>query len=136
MVLLRQEVVAALDHGPRRRLANVFKDARVKVVLWDATPLVRELLPELSLHFSRVRLKDGSQFDNLEYVLVRDTNEVLDPTETALSNWLMDNAGVQRETQLDTAIKSIRSLVINLSPDGQKRAYRHLRLLNQELMTS
>jgi hypothetical protein len=72
----------------------------------------------------------------LHYALVRSTSEVIEITEPALDSWLMDNAGVQREMQVTDAITSIRKVVTSLSPERQKRAYRHLRLLNQELQAS
>jgi len=136
MALLRQEVVAAIDHGPRGHIASVLRDVSVSVVMWDAQSLAREILPELSLHFSRVIIKGEPVSHALHYVLVRSTNEVIDITEPALESWLLDNAGVQREMQLTTAIESIRMTIDSLSPESKKRAYRHLRLLNQELSPS
>jgi hypothetical protein len=134
--LLRQEVVAAVDSGPKGSLAKVFKDTDVHVVMWDAVSLARELLPEVSLHFARLQARNEPQVHALKYVVVRTTNEVIIPTEHALDSWLMDNAGVQREMQVETAITSIRKVIDTLSPDVKKRAYRHLRLLNQELLPS
>jgi len=136
ILLLRQEVVAAVDSGPKGSLAKVFKDTDVHVVMWDAVSLAREMLPEVSLHFARLQPRNEPQVHALKYVVVRTTNEVLIPTEHALDSWLMDNAGVQREMQVETAITSIRKVIDTLSPDVKKRAYRHLRLLNQELLPS
>jgi len=136
MVILRQEVVAAVDHGPKGHVASVLAGTNVQVAMWDVNSLVRELLPEVSLHSSRVQPKGEPPFHNLQYVLLRDTNEVVLANEQALESWLMDNAGVQREMQVETAITSIRKLVDSLSPESKKRAFRHLRLLNQELSSS
>lgn len=135
ILMLQQEVVAAVNHGPRRHLADVLH-VDGDVVMYDASHLARELLPEASLHFSRVYARGEPICHTLRYVVVRATNEVIMITESALDSWLMSNAGVQREMQLVTAIELIRKSIASLSPEQQKRAYRHLRLLNQELTAS
>jgi hypothetical protein len=135
VLLLRSEVRAAIAHGPRKQLADVLLGASGLVVMWDATQLARELLPELSLHFSRMMAKGEPMCHTLHYVLVRDLDEVIEVTEPALDSWLESNVGGQRERQLSTAIELFRQAATDLQPDGRKRAFRHIRLLNQELLS-
>jgi len=132
MLLLRQEVVASQDHGPGKHLANVLTDMAAKVIMWDASSLARELLPELSLHFSRNVARMTPPIHTLQYVVVRPDNEVIDITEQALDAWLIANAGVQREIEVGTAIQAIRKNASHLSQDARKRANRHLTLLSRE----
>jgi hypothetical protein len=136
MVLLYKEVKAAIAHGPRKQLADVLLGASGLVVMWDATPIARELLPELSLHFSRMMVRGDPTLHTLHYVLVRETDEVVEITELALESWLESNVGGQRERQLSAAIELFRQAAVDLEPDGRKRAFRHIRLLNQELLPS
>lgn len=135
VLLLRSEVKAAIAHGPRKQLADVLLGASGLVVMWDATQLARELLPELSLHFSRMMAKGEPMCHTLHYVLVRELDEVIEITEPALDSWLESNVGGQRERQLSTAIELFRQAATDLQPDGRKRAFRHIRLLNQELLS-
>lgn len=135
VLLLRSEVKAAIAHGPRKQLADVLLGASGLVVMWDATQLARELLPELSLHFSRMMAKGEPMCHTLHYVLVRDLDEVIEITEPALDSWLESNVGGQRERQLSAAIELFRQAATDLQPDGRKRAFRHIRLLNQELLS-
>lgn len=135
VLLLRSEVKAAIAHGPRKQLADVLLGASGLVVMWDATQLARELLPELSLHFSKMMAKGEPMCHTLHYVLVRDLDEVIEITEPALDSWLESNVGGQRERQLSAAIELFRQAATDLQPDGRKRAFRHIRLLNQELLS-
>lgn len=136
MLLLQAEVVASVDAGPKAQIATALTNITVGIAMWDATSLSRELLPEISLHFSRMQARGQVPFHNLHYVLVRSTNEVVAVTEQALESWLMENAGVQRELQVETAVSSIRKVIDSLSQESKKKAYRHLRLLSQELPSS
>jgi hypothetical protein len=136
MMLLHQEVCAAIAFGPRKQLADVLLGASGLVVMWDASQLARELLPEVSLHFSRMMAKGEPMCHTLHYVLVREKNEVVDITEPALESWLESNVGGRRERQLSAAIELFRNAAADLEPDSRKRAYRHIRLLNQELLPS
>lgn len=136
VMLLRSEVRATIAHGPRKQLADVLLGANGLVVMWDASQLARELLPEISLHFSRMMAKGEPMCHTLHYALVRKTGEVIQITEPALDSWLESNVGGQREMQLSAAIELFRQAATDLQPDGRKRAFRHIRLLNQELLPS
>jgi len=136
VALLLLEVKAAIAHGPRKQLADVLLGASGLVVMWDASQLARELLPEVSLHYSRMMAKGEPMCHTLHYALVRETSEVIDITEPALESWLKSNVGGQRERQLSAAIELFRQAATDLEPDGRKRAFRHIRLLNQELLPS
>jgi hypothetical protein len=134
MLLLQMEVTAANDLGPRGQLADVLTGMDVEIVMWDASQLARELLPEISLHYSRIQARGESQIHILRYVVVRPDNERIKLSEQALESWLMDNVGVQREMQLESAAQSIRKAVSALKPEAQKRCRRHLTLLLKELL--
>jgi len=136
MSLLRIEVAAAVDMGPKAQVATALSEMNLGITMWDASHLAREVLPELSLHFSRVQVRGGEQLHHLKYVLIREDNQVLPVSEEALDNWLSENAGVQRAEQVGSAMRTLRTMVQRLSPDVQKRAFRHLRLLEQELLPS
>lgn len=133
MLLLRQEVAAAVDFGPREMIANLLTGFTSEIVMWDATQLARELLPEVSLHFARVAGRGEVPVHILRYVVVRPTNDRLKLSEEALEGWLKDNVGVQHEMQVEAAAQSFRNAINRLSPDGMKRGNRHLSLLVKEL---
>lgn len=137
MELLILEVRGARAFGPSGQLATALQRQDAKVTMYDATSLSREVSPELALHFSRVQQKAGPQYHVLEYVTIRFTGEYVLATEAALDSWLQANGGVRREMQVRSAIDVLRQSVANLnSPDGKKRASRHLRLISQELISS
>lgn len=133
MAMLRQEIVAAVDHGPRKSLASSLTVLDSMIVMWDATQLARELLPELSLHYSRSVPSSKSPTHTLHYVVVRRDNDVIDVTESALDSWLTTNAGVQRKMQLGTALQVVRHSIESLSQEKRKSANRHLTLLSKLL---
>jgi hypothetical protein len=133
MLLLQQEITAAVDFGPREMIANLLTGFTSEIVMWDATQLARELLPEVSLHFARVAGRGEVPVHILRYVVVRPTNDRFKLSEEALSSWLEENVGVQHEMQVETAALSFRKAIDRLSPEGRKRGNRHLSLLVKEL---
>jgi len=135
LALLAIEINASEELGPKKHLANAMSVQGVKAALWDATFIAREMLPEVSLHFRR-RNAGSEAYHDLEYVLIRDTNERIEASHSALERWLMDNAGVQRQSQVESASASIRKVIAKLEPTSQKRAFRHLGLLLKEITPS
>lgn len=138
MRLLLEEVVAAKYHGPTGRVAGVLNSDMDKVTLWDATPLIRELLPELSLHVERVSERGHSQLSRLHYVLIRGTGEVVKVTESALSLWIKDNTVASGEMQVGSAISSIRasSELKNLTQGSRNKVTKYLKWLESEFKQS
>jgi len=138
MATLLEEVIASRYHGPTGRVANVLSSDTDDVILWDATPLIRELLPELSLHAERVSERGHPQVFRLHYVLIRGTGEVVKVTESALSLWIKDNTTVGGEMQVGSAIQSIRtsSELRNLTQGSRNKVTKYLRWLESEFKQS
>jgi hypothetical protein len=132
--LLLSEVRAARRHGPSGRVASVLSSDQDEVTMWDATPLIRELQPELSLHAERVSERGHSQYHRLHYVLIRSTGDVVKVTESALNCWLKDNTKGGGEMQVESAILSIRKSeeLKSLTQGSRNKVTKYLTWLESE----
>lgn len=136
--ILLLEVIAARYHGPTGRVAGALSSDTDQVTLWDATPLVREMLPEISLHAERVSERGHSQLFKLQYILIRETGEVVKVTESALSCWIKENTIEGVEMQVGSAIQSIRESgeLRNLTQGSRNKVTKYLKWLESEFKRS
>jgi len=130
LLILLQEMIAAEEYGPGGRKATGSSLTSGKARVFDARTLVYDVRPEVSLNYSAI----GSYSETvhqLEYLIIRETGEVMGATLAAVTEWLNAHPSDMGQ-EADSSLRDIRRLASHLQPDARKRVMRHQALIQRE----
>lgn len=130
LAIILQEMEAIDEYGPGGRKATGSSLTSGRARMFDARGLVNEVRPEVSLHYSAI----GSYADTthqLEYMVIRETGEMVVATKAAVSEWLVTHP-LDIGNEADSSLRVIRRLAGTLEPESRKRVMRHQALIQRE----
>jgi len=130
LLIILQEMKAAEQYGPGGRKATGSSLTSGRASVFDARNLVNEVRPEVSLHFS-VNGSYSSTTHQLEYLVIRETGDMVIATRSAVEEWLTAHP-LDVGHEAESSLRAVRRLAGNLEPEARKRVMRHQALIQKE----